>query len=705
MPEWTTPTDPAPAAAPKPLASWYAQGLSDGLGDRLLMFDNSTAPSLELLRFRPDLADIPGFEAALREQVRRLDQFRHQAFVRIRAVQRLEPDDDLALISNCTPGKRLSEVLHRVRGPAVAAAVIEQLAPALVLFQQHDAGIAHGVLNPDRIIVSPEGQFTIVEHVVGPAIDALGLDTARLRSLGIALPESGEPAMRLDVTTDWYQLGLVAVSALLGRPVTASDLPQLERLLDGMSQSAGRDGTVLSPWIRQWLDRALQISSARIESRADASAALDELLDRERHGEVRRIAPARDAQSAPANVSAPDPIETVAELPPLLAEESRPTAIPAATVAEPVIVETPVDAESLIDFGSEEDEAGSLPLAGSVPKPQPAAPRPEPPFVAQVAEPQTPRVHAPQQQSLREARPEPQPIAPTLLRQPETVPVRPREPIAARAPRKPATPQPAKAAPRPPVVRDPNRLMPPRVQSQPAAVPPPPVVIEQTGFSTSVVVALVLIIAVQAGVIALMARALWFAPAPAIAVQQDASGENVLVSNKPAESTPLRLSAAPDLSWVSVTSPSVAGVVGAKGANSRIGTIKISSPVDLKVVENTRQIGSVPGSDLKVQPGRHEIELVNAALGYRLKQSIEIEAGQTVSIHVAPAQGWVNVFAVPAAEVSIDGQAVGRTPLGPLPLALGEHVVTFKHPTGATDRQQITVKSGQTVRVIGNPRR
>src|SRR5918995_174788 len=159
MPEWTTPPDPAPPAAPKPLASWYAQGLSDGLGDRLLMFDNSSAPSLELLRFRPDLADLPGFEAALREQVRRLDQFRHPSFARVRAVQRLEPDDDLALISNCTPGKRLSEVLHEARGPAFAAALIRQLAPALVLLQQHDAGSTHGVLSPDRIVVSPEGRL------------------------------------------------------------------------------------------------------------------------------------------------------------------------------------------------------------------------------------------------------------------------------------------------------------------------------------------------------------------------------------------------------------------------------------------------------------------------------------------------------------------------------------------------------------------
>lgn len=230
-------------------------------------------------------------------------------------------------------------------------------------------------------------------------------------------------------------------------------------------------------------------------------------------------------------------------------------------------------------------------------------------------------------------------------------------------------------------------------------------IVERVGYSTGVVAALMVLVLVQAGVIALMARALWFAAPPPIAVKADASGGNVLVSSKPAQSTPLRLAAAPDLSWITVTSPSVAGLVGAKGPAARTGSIKIASPINLSVLENGRQIGSVPGAELKVAPGKHEIELVNAALGYRLKQSIEVEAGQTVSLHVAPAQGWATIYAVPTAEVSIDGKPVGRTPLGPLPLALGEHTVTFTHPTGATDRQRIKVNSGETIRVIGNPRR
>ena len=199
----------------KPLASWYAQGLSDGVGDRLLMFDNSDAPSLELLRVRPELASAPGFEEALRERVQRLSRFRHPSFARVRSVENLEPDEGLAVVSNYTPGKRLSELLHQANGPRFAKALIRQLAPALALLQEQSAGPGHGTLNLDRIVVTPEGRLTIVEYVLGAAIDTLGLNSSQLASLGIAVPASdGETSAPLDASTDIYQLGLIALSVL-----------------------------------------------------------------------------------------------------------------------------------------------------------------------------------------------------------------------------------------------------------------------------------------------------------------------------------------------------------------------------------------------------------------------------------------------------------------------------------------------------------
>ncbi|MEO5898067.1 MAG: hypothetical protein ABIS06_20455 [Vicinamibacterales bacterium] len=621
------------SSTPKPLASWYAQGLSDGLGDRLLMFDNSDAPSLELLRFRSDFAQVPGFEAALRDRVQRLAHFRDPAFARVRSVQRLEPDHDLALISNCTPGKRLSEVLHHMRGPAVAAALIQQLGPALAQLQQHDNGIGHGVLSPARVVVSPEGRLTIVEHVIGPAIDALDLRTDQLAALGIALPPAGNGATpTLDIASDWYQLGLVAVSVLLGRQLTAGELPEVDTLLDRAARLKGRgDTTVLSPFMREWLARALQISGSRIESGAEAGETLDELLRKEQSRDVRRIESSRPDTLADTSV--------------------RPAAPPAQEVTAPSRADADPELVPLAPFPTEREANNELSAeeAWKASRSQQERAR------ARIERPQPVAVQSPRDR---------QRLA--VTKHVETIANRP---AAVRESSAPATPRPA-VAPRRPV-------------------------------SSIVLAALALTAAVEAGIIGGLARALWLTPGSVLVVETKPSGDNVVVNPDAGDAPPLGIAVAPDLRWVRVTTPSQAGVLGGKMTAISTGTIAISSPIELKVIEGSRLLGSVPGAALKLPVGRHDLELVNELLGYRLPQSVEVEGGQTLSLHVAPAPGMVTIDAVPWADVSIDGQPVGRTPLGPLPLMPGVHTIVFKHPAGGTDNQRVIVKSDARIRVVG----
>ncbi len=173
---------PRRQTSPPSLASWYMPGLSDGMGDRLLMFDNSGSPSLELLRFKKEFSDQPAFEIALRQRIQQLEQFVHPSIGRVRALKWLADNDGLALVSDHVPGRRLSEVLQHARGPGFAMELLRQLTPALVALQQQGDGVAHGVLTPDRIVVTPEGNLVIVEHVLGPAVESLDLSPARLRS-------------------------------------------------------------------------------------------------------------------------------------------------------------------------------------------------------------------------------------------------------------------------------------------------------------------------------------------------------------------------------------------------------------------------------------------------------------------------------------------------------------------------------------------
>src|SRR5215813_7432504 len=249
-----------PAPAPAPIASWYAQGVSDGLGDRLLMFDNTGATSLELLRFRPSLANAPGFERTLRQAVQHLIAFKHAAFSQARSLRRLEGDDGLALISTHVEGKRLSDMFRRTHHhdgmhPGFATWLIRQLTSALADFHTLGDDVAHGALTADRIVLTPDRRLVMVEHVLGAALDERRLSAGRLwHDVGVISSATVEDAPRLDKRADIVQLGLVALSVLLGRRVTPDEYPKdLDRLLDEFAETSGKRSPTLVGPLRKWL--------------------------------------------------------------------------------------------------------------------------------------------------------------------------------------------------------------------------------------------------------------------------------------------------------------------------------------------------------------------------------------------------------------------------------------------------------------------
>jgi hypothetical protein len=121
------------------------------------------------------------------------------------------------------------------------------------------------------------------------------------------------------------------------------------------------------------------------------------------------------------------------------------------------------------------------------------------------------------------------------------------------------------------------------------------------------------------------------------------------------------------------------------------GWLTITSGVPMHVIENGKLVGTSDMSRIPLSAGSHELELVNAGLGYRVLRVVHITAGQTFNVGLRSPMGSLSINALPWAEVSINGQRAGETPIANLSLPIGNHEVLFRHPEFGEQRRTVTV--------------
>ena len=129
------------------------------------------------------------------------------------------------------------------------------------------------------------------------------------------------------------------------------------------------------------------------------------------------------------------------------------------------------------------------------------------------------------------------------------------------------------------------------------------------------------------------------------------------------------------------------------------GWISVSSPVDVQIYEDTRLVGSSRSDRLMVSVGKHELDIVNEALGFRQRRSVNVVAGQTAGIRLDWPNGSMAINAQPWAEVFINGERIGETPIGNVPVPVGTHEVVFRHPELGEQTVRATVTVGTPARL------
>jgi hypothetical protein len=129
------------------------------------------------------------------------------------------------------------------------------------------------------------------------------------------------------------------------------------------------------------------------------------------------------------------------------------------------------------------------------------------------------------------------------------------------------------------------------------------------------------------------------------------------------------------------------------------GFLAISAPFYLRIREAGKVLGSTDVERLMLPAGEHTLELINEPLGYQGKRTVRIEAGKTVAVKIEPPNGVLSINAQPWAEVWVDGQRIGETPIGNLARPIGTHEVVLRHPDLGERRETVTVSLKQPARL------
>jgi len=258
---------------------------ADGFGRRVVRIESAEAAPTEHLLLSPAVATHPGFAAALGERVSRLNGRRLTAYAR---VQRLDGDGPggVSVVSEYVKGWRLADLLDVAESEnltldiGVVMLLLRQLLPTAALLSTQIRDAASGALGPEHLLLTTQGRLVLTDYVFGPAIDALDWDAEQLWTrLRVATPP-GATGKAVSQRGDVVQVGVTVLSLVAGRRLRDDEFP--ERLEDLVSSARQKTPAIidapLSPGLRDWLMRALQLAPKSFEKLFDAQMALERLL-------------------------------------------------------------------------------------------------------------------------------------------------------------------------------------------------------------------------------------------------------------------------------------------------------------------------------------------------------------------------------------------------------------------------------------------
>src|SRR5262249_182670 len=96
----------------------------------------------------------------------------------------------------------------------------------------------------------------------------------------------------------------------------------------------------------------------------------------------------------------------------------------------------------------------------------------------------------------------------------------------------------------------------------------------------------------------------------------------------PVERRPVAPPVAPPAPLATPNEPRNAAAIAAAAQRQRSGGLRLTTPIELQVLEGERVLGSSSDGLIVATAGVHQLDFINTAIGYRLRQTVTIKAGE-----------------------------------------------------------------------------
>jgi hypothetical protein len=151
--------------------------------------------------------------------------------------------------------------------------------------------------------------------------------------------------------------------------------------------------------------------------------------------------------------------------------------------------------------------------------------------------------------------------------------------------------------------------------------------------------------------------------------------------------------------------PGAGGATGAAGApatpdaaGATAGRLMVKVPFEMQVFEGDTLIG-VTTDKLSLPVGPHDLRIVSETLAFETRLHAEIFPGKTTRLPLTLPKGTIALNATPWAEIWIDGEKIGETPIGNYAITIGPHEIVFKNPDLGEQHHAATVTAAAPVKL------